>query len=152
VARFPHQQAARVQQQLDAQGILEKSNAVRGFGRLAAAAPRWEMLSWLGVGVVLVLACSMGRMRFPRWPLHPILFLVWNSYPAKALGFSFLVGWIIKAGVTKYGGVKTYQNLKPMMIGLIAGDILGGLIPSVIGIIYFLATGEPPRSFQVMPG
>jgi len=54
--------------------------------------------------------------------------------------------------VTKYGGAGGYQKLKPLMLGLIAGDMMGGGIPIIIGLVYYLVTGLPPKSFRIMPG
>jgi len=45
-----------------------------------------------------------------------------------------------------------YQRLKPLMIGLIAGEVLGALLPSIIGAIYFMCTGKVPPRFMVLPG
>ena len=67
--------------------------------------------------------------------------------PAWATG----LGCLIKVLVTKYGGAGAYRRLKPVMIGIIAGDMLGGLIPMVIGAIYYFATGKVPKSFTVLP-
>jgi hypothetical protein len=38
-----------------------------------------------------------------------------------------------------------------LWIGLIAGDMLGGIIPSIIGAVYYLVTDEVPKKFMVMP-
>jgi hypothetical protein len=54
--------------------------------------------------------------------------------------------------VTKYGGMGLYQRLKPLMFGLIAGDMLGGVTASAIGAAYYFATGKPPVYFQIMAG
>lgn len=75
-----------------------------------------------------------------------------STGPARVMAFSFIIGWLIKVAVTRYGGPRLYQNLKPLMIGLIAGDMLGGFIPMIIGLIYYLVTGLPPAQFSTMPG
>ena len=67
------------------------------------------------------------------------------------MAFSFLLGWFIKALVVKYGGEAAYRKLKPLMFGLIAGDMLGGIIPTIMGVFYHLFTGELPKLFKVMP-
>jgi hypothetical protein len=61
------------------------------------------------------------------------------------------VGWAIKVLVTKYGGASWYQRLKPFMFGLIAGEMLGGLMPMVVGLVYWLVTGQLPKVFNVLP-
>ena len=53
--------------------------------------------------------------------------------------------------MTKYGGASAYQKLKPLMIGVIAGDIIGGVVPMIIGAIYWSSTGLPPKLFKVLP-
>ena len=65
---------------------------------------------------------------------------------------SFLLGWIIKVGVTKFGGGRSYQRLKPFMIGIIAGELLGGLLFMAVGAIYYAATGLFPVKYHVFPG
>jgi hypothetical protein len=64
---------------------------------------------------------------------------------------SFLLGWSIKKVVTKYGGQGLYKRLTPVMFGLVAGDMLGMLTPSIIGAVYYLATGEVAPTYIVMP-
>jgi hypothetical protein len=58
---------------------------------------------------------------------------------------------LIKVAVMKYGGANIYQRLKPLMFGLIAGEMMGGMIPMVVSLVYYLATGDQPKSFWVMP-
>ena len=57
----------------------------------------------------------------------------------------------IKSLVSKYGGAKCYQLMKPTMFGLVAGEILGALIPCIICAIYYGVTKEIPPRFMVLP-
>ena len=82
----------------------------------------------------------------------PILFLTWHPSAPNTMSFSILIGCLIKWFVMKYGGERAYRKGKPLMFGLIAGDMLGGIVPSVIGLVYYWATGEIPKAFQVTPG
>jgi hypothetical protein len=52
----------------------------------------------------------------------------------------------------KYGGNNTFDRLKPLMVGLIAGEMLGAFVPCVAGAVYYVVTGEPPKAFHVLPG
>jgi hypothetical protein len=54
--------------------------------------------------------------------------------------------------VIKYGGAGTYNKVRPMMIGLIVGEVMGAIAPSLVGLIYYVITGEQPPSFRVLPG
>jgi hypothetical protein len=65
---------------------------------------------------------------------------------------AFFIGWLVKVMVSKYGGAKSYQALKPLMFGLVAGEILGAVVPSIVGAIYYAITGEIPPRFMVLPG
>jgi len=79
------------------------------------------------------------------------MFIVLGTFQSRTLAFSFLIGCLIKVLVTKYGGAAGYRRVKPFMVGVIAGDMLGGLVPMVAGAIYYFATGEPPKRFLVLP-
>ena len=60
-------------------------------------------LLWYGLtGVGLVFACYALRLRFTWWPIHPALFLVFGTFPANRICFSFLLGWACKACFFKY--------------------------------------------------
>lgn len=139
-----------VEKELASQDALAESRSLQGLARLGAISPNRDSLIALGLGLGLTLAFTAGRLHFPKWPLHPVLFLVWMTYPATRFAWCFLVGWLIKVLVMKYGGSGVYQKLKPLMIGLIAGDMLGGIVPSIVGLVYYLVTGKPSPSFNIM--
>ena len=64
---------------------------------------------------------------YPRlvwFPLHPIGFIAANSWGMQINWVSFLVGWLIKVLVTRYGGLRVYNRLLPLFLGLIVGDAL----------------------------
>ena len=90
-------------------------------------------------------------LRYPRWPLHPVMFLILGGWQSRTLAVSFLLGWFIKVMVTKYGGATVYRRLKPLMIGIIAGDIFGAMLPIFVGAVYYFWTGELPKSYRVLP-
>ena len=98
----------------------------------------------LVAGAVLVLLFTAARLRYPWWPLHPLMFALWATGHIRHFAGAFFLGWVIKVLVTKYGGTRLYGRLKPLMIGLIAGEILGAVLPCIVGAIYYACTGEPP--------
>ena len=152
VPRMQFDNVALAKQKLEVQGLLEESKALSGWHRFMAIEPNGACLAGLVAGVALVLLFSAARIRFTWWPLHPILFLTWATEPQWRLCGAFLVGWLIKVLVTKYGGAKVYQRLKPLMFGLIAGEIMGAVIPSMVGAVYYCTTGKIPPTFWVLPG
>ena len=49
----------------------------------------------------------------------------------------------------RYGGDVASRSLKPLMFGLIAGEVMAGVVPMLVGIIYWIVTRTPPPSFSV---
>jgi hypothetical protein len=109
-------------------------------------------LGWTAFGLVAVVAFALIRFRFTGFLLHPVLFLVWGTYPAQRVWASFLLGWIIKSLVVRFGGGRVYQELKPLFIGLIAGELVAASLTIFVGWIYYFATGLMPRSYMILSG
>ncbi|HEX9998476.1 MAG TPA: DUF6785 family protein, partial [Abditibacterium sp.] len=64
----------------------------------------WFNLSWVGLGIVLTYGMMLARSRFAWFPLHPIGFLVSQSYPIGSIWFSIFLGWFAKVTITRFGG------------------------------------------------
>jgi len=146
----PFYRILQVKHRLEAQGLEVQADSLSGWERFKKMSPKPSGVISFSLSMAAVLLLSLARLRFVKWPLHPVMFLVWQTYPARIAAVSFLLGCVIKVAVTKYGGADIYQKLKPMMFGLIAGELLGGAIPMIIGFVYYLATGEIPKSFTIM--
>jgi uncharacterized membrane protein YGL010W len=106
----------------------------------------------LALGGALVLGMSFLRLRYSWWPLHPVLFLFWGHYAVAIFTWSFLTGWLIKYLIVKFGGGRVYQNLKPAFIGVIVGDLCGGMLFIVIGTLRFWWTGRCDANYGIFPG
>ena len=131
---------------------LEQSRSLGTWERLGAMRPDPDFLKWAGLGLAAVLVLSFLRLRYTWWPLHPIFLVLWGTYPMANLYPSFLVGWLIKAGVMHLGGGKAYTNVKPVMIGVVAGELLAGFLFAVAGAIYYALTGVTPEQYAIFPG
>ncbi len=119
--------------------------------RISDWSPNWLCITVALVGLVLVLLFALASLRLPHWPLHPLLFVTWASTPLLLMGTSFLLGWAVKTMVVRFGGAGTYNRVKPLMYGLIAGELLGGVLPILIGTGYYFVTGELPVKFRILP-
>jgi len=108
-------------------------------------------LTATAVGVVLVLGCSWMRLRFPRWPLHPAVFLVWGQPWVADYAPSFLTAWLAKGLIMKYGGREAHEKAKGFFIGLVAGELVAALVWGVVGAVYYLATGTVGEHFLTRP-
>ena len=151
VPRYSFDKAVELKQRVKSQGALEESETVKGFARFGRIDPETRSVIGFGIGLAVVLLLAAARLRITWWPLHPVLVVMFWNYPCCMFWCSFLVGWSIKKAVVRFGGHRSYRRFSPVMLGLIAGDLLGVLIPSVVGAIYYLVTGEPALSFAVMP-
>jgi hypothetical protein len=137
---------------LSARGDLAEATSLSGLQSLAAIQPGGKEFLWLALGAGLVVACSIARLRLSWWFIHPVLFLFWATYPSCIMASSFLIGWGVKVSVVKLGGAKTYNSLKPAMIGIIAGELVAGIAWILVGAAYYAVMHKFPVTYRILPG
>ncbi len=104
---------------------------------------KWSMV-FAGVGAAVMGLLVFGYRRFLWWPLHPIGYLTTYSSALRILWFSFLVGWLCNTLVLRYGGVKTFKEVRRLFIGLIVGDMVMAVGWLIVGLFM-------PISYHVLP-
>ena len=129
----------------DATSGVAKVGLISGVGHA-------RELTWILLGGAAVLLFSTLRFSFGWWPLHPVIFLVWGAYPMLSTWPSFLLGWAIKQLVVKFAGGKSYNQLKPVFIGVILGEIFAVAVVILVGFLYYLSTGTIPKTYWILPG
>jgi len=134
-----------------ADGTLASSTFVDGWARMSAIKPDAGAIPWLVVGLAIGFGAAVARLRWPFWPLHPVAFLVWSTYPIAMFGPSFLLGWMIKSAVVGTSGARGYHQVKPLMVGVIAGEMVSGLCWMLFGAGYYFATGRAPVGYSIFP-
>jgi hypothetical protein len=128
---------------------LDASKNYSSWQRLTHIEPDRRFAVWTAVGFVLVFAMSAARLRWAWWPLHPVIMLTFGaSLMVGKYGASLFLGWFAKVFVLKLAGPSTYMSLRPMMIGVIVGDILGGFITMMTLTGYYVATGMAGPAWQ----
>jgi hypothetical protein len=50
-------------------------------------------------------------------------------------GLPFVVAWLAKALVLRYGGLRLYRETLPVAIGLIVGDVLNRSLWNIISLV-----------------
>ncbi len=130
---------------------IAATQSLGSWGVLTHMSPDPRFFTPVIAGIAAVLLLSLLRLRLTWWPLHPIIFLVWGTWAMDCFATSFFLGWMIKSGVTHFGGLEAYRRAKTMMIGIIAGEALGGLTFMVIGGVYYLVTGQHGAVYMVLP-
>ncbi len=136
---------------LQAVGNLEAAESRPWYAKLDMVRPQKHFLWAAGFGFAGVLAFSILRLRLPWWPLHPVLFLVWVTWPMYVFSYSILLGWAVKTAALRLGGYGVVRRLRPLMFGVIGGEILGALVFMVVGALYFAVTGKPPIAYRYFP-
>ncbi len=134
-----------------AQGTLGIATAAQGLHKLSLIHPDSGAVLWVGLGLVLGIGTAVARLRWAWWPIHPVIFLVWGTYPISMFGPSFLLGWLIKSAVVNTTGARGYHQFKPLMVGVFAGELTCGLLWMLIGACYYLSTGKAPVMYAIFP-
>jgi hypothetical protein len=84
----------------------------------------WGGIGAMSAGAAVALALAALRSRFLWWPLHPIGYMAANSWGMHQNWGSFMLGWIIKTLLLRYGGLRAFRRAVPMCVGLVVGDML----------------------------
>ena len=87
------------------------------------------------LGVVNTILLTIVRWKIIWWPLSPIGYAVSGSYTMNIFWLSFLIGWAIKGGLIKQGGLKAHRRIRPLFLGLILGEFIMGSLWSLCSVI-----------------
>jgi hypothetical protein len=139
----PFQCLVGIKHTLRAQGTFDQVTASGFWRRFGFLAPHWPAVWAFLIALALALAVGFGRLRFAWWPFHPMAFLFLGGWPSNYHYFSFFLGWLVKTLVTRYGGARLYQAAKPFMIGVLAGTMLGQLVPMLVGLAAYFLGARP---------
>jgi hypothetical protein len=85
------------------------------------------------------------RRSFLWFAIHPIGYLMHLTYAASQIWSSFLIGWLCKYVILKYGGAKWYRRLRPLFLGIVLGECFIGGIWIIVGMI-------AGSGYRVLPG
>jgi len=96
-------------------------------------------------GAGITAALTFLRTQFAGWPLHPIGYVVANTWTMDWLWCPTMIAWGAKALVLRYGGVRLFRSVLPFFIGLVVGDLLIAALWTLL----FLALNIP--GFRTFP-
>jgi hypothetical protein len=93
----------------------------------------WATVTGAGMALVLLLL----RQRWVGFPLHPLGYAMTCSY-GSLIWFPFLLVWLLKTLVLRYGGMRLYRQTVPAFLGFALGHyavagILWGLVGAFSG-------------------
>lgn len=87
-------------------------------------------------GLVFTVFLAVMRTKFIWWPFHPVGYAMANTGTMRTMWLPFLIAWLLKAGVLRYGGPGLYRRLLPFFLGLVIGDFANGGLWTLIGCVY----------------
>jgi hypothetical protein len=94
---------------------------------------------------------SVLNLRFAAWPLHPVGYLLCNSWGLQQIWFSVFVGWLCKELVLRVGGAQLLRASRPLFIGLIFGEAAAVAFWLCVS-LYLNWLGLNYHAIQILPG
>jgi len=88
----------------------------------------------LALGAAVMFVVTVMRVRFYWWPLHSLGFLTASTWSAMNLWFPFLLGWLTKVVVLKFGGGGMLRKVRNFFLGVIVGEATLVGISAVLGL------------------
>jgi hypothetical protein len=82
--------------------------------------PRWLFTA---IGALVMAGLMYARQRLPGWPLHYLGLPIGDTWVMSWVWLSIMLGWLFKAAILKYGGIRAYRAGRPFFLGLILGQI-----------------------------
>ena len=98
----------------------------------------------LAAGVLVTVLLVALRTRFTWFPLHPLGFALAPTWALMVFWFGFLMAWLIRSIVLRYGGFTLYKKLTPFMLGLIIGEFSSAVFWSVMNMAFHASAPEFP--------
>ena len=99
----------------------------------------WEhiqpRLVFTAVGVAMMAGLVWLQHHFLWWPLHYIGLPIGDSWVMGWAWFSVFLGWLAKGVIYRFAGTPGVQVFKPLFLGFIAGQLMGGLVWMVVDAI-----------------
>lgn len=110
---------------------------LESFDRLSRAIreqpqPDTLRMTYMAVGAAMVVGLKMLRATFVGWPFHPAGYALAVSYAMDYFWFAFIVSWLVKLLIVRYGGMKLHNRAVPFFLGLILGDFCIGSIWAIV--------------------
>lgn len=82
----------------------------------------WEKVGYMGLGASLVWGLMFLRRILVWFPFHYAGYAIAITFVMNYYWFSFLVCWLIKLLVLRYGGIRLYRKMLTFFFGMIFGE------------------------------
>jgi hypothetical protein len=129
-------------------GMAEQEYTWAGNWPHTPKLPDLERIWATGTGAVVAAVLVLLRQRWVGFPLHPLGFAMTCSYGDLIWG-PFLLVWLLKTLVLRYGGMRLYRQAVPGFLGFALGHYaVAGIFWGLIGAF----SGEAVQGYGVWFG
>lgn len=94
-------------------------------------------IAFLVSGAAINMLLVAGRYFFYWWPLNPIGFVIGASGMIRGMTFTIFMAWLVQTILVRIGGVKLYQKVQPLFLGILVGYVVGGALAYVVDTVWF---------------
>ncbi len=96
--------------------------------------PEQGAVEWVpfGLGVVLTGAVMFMRARFYWWPIHSIGILAMSNWSADRIWLPFLLGWLVKQALLKFGSGRALRQGRFFFIGLVLAEGFMSCVSTIV--------------------
>ena len=101
-----------------------------------------------GAGFTALLA--MMNLRYAAWPLHPVGYLLANTWGLHCIWFSIFLGSLCKMAVVRFGGAQWFRACRPLFIGMIFGEAAAISFWLSVSLV-LQAAGASYKAIQILP-
>lgn len=108
--------------------------------------PAYNRPAHMAFGALFAAGLQYASLAVPKWPLHPVGFLLAYTWFGQTVWVSVMVGWLLRIVLIFFGGARLYRRLHPLFVGLIIGEVFSAIAWfSISGILALFG-----RSYQVV--
>ncbi len=87
----------------------------------------------MAVGGGIVWGLWAVRQVISSLPFHHAGYALAVSYAMNYFWFAFMISWLLKALILKFGGITAHKDATPFFVGMIVGDFTAGSIWGIVG-------------------
>ena len=84
-------------------------------------------------GALAVALLYWLRITFVGFPFTPSAFAFAMTYAIDFFWLDFIIAWILKGLILRYGGIKLYHKAMPLFLGLILGEFVTSSFWTIVG-------------------
>jgi hypothetical protein len=104
-----------------------------------SAQPHWVALAMGSVGMASLM---LLRWAFYWWPVHPLGLALATPWPMMELWFCFLLGWLTKVCILKFGSGGILRGARTFFVGVIVAETTQVGITTLISLLTDVRFGQ----------